>query len=153
MEIGEALWRALCFDGGMTKDPAPIEFGKSYEAWKFCTAEFIKMHFDGTVDTDQPGYKESVLQREKDSRPFESALGRYPVGKRFCITAKGYIGWVSPAAQEGDMVAAFWGTRILFTLRPVEGGYRLTGDCYLQGLMEGEGLKMSEIEDEDIVIV
>ena len=151
--LKEALWRTLCFNGGMTNEPAPPEFGYSYEAWKLCLAGFIESRLNDSIIDEQPAFMESALQHSKDARPFELALARYPAARRFCVTQKGYIGWVSLAAQEGDDVVAFSGTRILFTSRQGEAGSKLTGDCYLQGLMEGEPLKMCEIKEEDIVIV
>ena len=151
--LKEALWRTLCFNGGITNEPAPPEFGYSYEAWKLCLTGSIELRLhDGVID-EQPAFMESNLQHSKDARPFELASGKYSAARRFCVTQKGYIGWVSLAAQEGDDVVAFLGTRILFTLRQGEAGSKLTGDCYLQGLMEGEPLKMREIKEEDIVIV
>lgn len=72
--------------------------------------------------------------------------------RRFCITQKGYIGWVSDAAREGDDVAMFYGTRILFTLRREDRGFRLISDCYLQGLMGGEPAKSARTA-EDIRII
>ena len=151
--LKEALWRALCFNGGMINEPAPPEFGYSYEAWKLSTADLIKFRLNDSIIDEQPEFKESALQHTRDARPFELAFARCPAARRFCVTQKGYIGWVSLAAQEGDEVVALSGTRILFTLRQGEAGSRLTGDCYLQGLMEGEPLKMGEIKEEDIVIV
>ena len=67
---------------------------------------------------------------------FESTTARH-----FCITEKGYIGWVSAAAREGDDVAMLYGTRYLFMLSRGDGAFRLIGDFYLQGLMRGEAAK------------
>ena len=153
MDLEEAQWRTLCFNGGMTHEPAPPYFRDAYEAFKLFVADLVQIHLNNNVINDVPGFAESARQHANDAKPFELALGRYPAGRRFCVTEKGYIGWVSLAAREGDEVAAFRGTRILFTLRSGEGGKRLTGDCYLQGLMEGESLRMSEMKEEDIVIV
>jgi hypothetical protein len=58
-------------------------------------------------------------------------------------------------AEKGDLVAAFEGTDRLFILRPAGERYRLVGDAYVDGLMEGEayeGLDPDEV-DYDIELV
>ncbi|KAF0329377.1 hypothetical protein GQ607_003326 [Colletotrichum asianum] len=40
--------------------------------------------------------------------------------------------------QSGDVVVALAGADIPFVLRPVEGGYILVGECYVEGVMYGE---------------
>ena len=62
------------------------------------------------------------------------------------------MGWVSLAAREGDEVATFYGTRILYTLRREDKGFRLMGDCCLQGLMEGEAARL-DCAEVDVRIV
>ena len=78
-----------------------------------------------------------LTQLSKEAEPFERDFEAYAWGRRFCITEKGYMGWVCLAAREGDEVAALCGTRILFTFRQEDTGVRLIGDCYLQELMNG----------------
>ena len=77
----------------------------------------------------------------------------YAEGRNFCFTKKGYIVWVPAAVREGDVIATLYGTRFLFVLRSDLGGYTLKGDCFLRGLMGGEGLKMAGVKDEDKIIV
>ena len=85
--------------------------------------------------------------------PFEQLFGKFNAGRRFCITERGYMGWVSLAAQEGDEIASLAGTNILFTLRRGETGFYLMGDCYLQGLMEGEAYTLEGLKEEYIRII
>ena len=116
------------------------------------TLDMIHNRLDTFKD---PTFMDRYFQLWNESKPFELAIGKSILGRNFCITEKGYVGWVSSTTQEGDWVAAFRGKRILFTLKEaeVEGRYRLTGDCFLQGLMEGESLKKAEFVDKDIIIV
>ncbi len=79
------------------------------------------------------------------SRPFNDCI----TGRHFSIPGKGYMGWVQAAAREGDIVATFYGTRMLFVLRREGHGYRLLSDCYLQGFMEGETAMMKDSEETD----
>ena len=86
-------------------------------------------------------------------RPFEQLFGRFTAGRRFCITERGYMGWVSLAAQQGDEIASLAGTNILFALRKGKTGFYLMGDCYLQGLMEGEAYTLEGAEEVYIRII
>lgn len=155
MDLNEALWRAMCFNGG-AEEPAPATYSHAYEAWKrvqVVTGTLGSMSMGGVDPVEMHQLVASLERDLKTAGPLEMMLSRYQASRSFCITEKGYIGWVSIAAREGDLVVAFWGTRLLYTLRPMEGGYRFTGDCYLQELMEGEALRTNEFTDEDIVIV
>ena len=108
--------------------------------------QLLKPRVINLLDALKPNYLKFRLivsridHLQQKAEPFvlgsESTLGRH-----FCVTEKGYIGWVSPAAREGDDVAMFYGTRFLFALRREDGGFRLMGDCYLQSLMRGEAAK------------
>lgn len=89
MPLEEAQWRALCFNVGMDDEPAIPGFGHLYEAWKHNIADLIKMCADDNI-LDDPEFKESALKSIDYSEPFEQALGRYPLGRRFCVTEKGY---------------------------------------------------------------
>ena len=86
-------------------------------------------------------------------RPFEQLFGRFTLGRRFCVTERGYMGWVSLAAQQGDEIASLAGTNILFALRKEKTGFYLMGDCYLQGLMEGEAYTLEGAEEVYIRII
>lgn len=65
----------------------------------------------------------------------------------------GYLGWVPCHAQEGDQICAFYGSRYPFVIRPCVEGFLLIGACYMQGLMEGEGIELPNQEgDGDMII-
>ena len=71
---------------------------------------------------------------------------------------RGYVGIVPDAAREGDLVCVFYGGCVPFILREVEGRgcYRLIGEAYVYGLMEGEGFRDIGEEDsgvQDFVII
>ena len=101
---------------------------------------------------DAENIRPYISQLQKESAPFERTFGEYALDRRFCITERGYMGWVCLSAREGDEVVALCGTRILYTIRREDEGVmredkgvRLTGDCYLQGLMNGGWTPKEEI--------
>ncbi|KAL2043493.1 hypothetical protein N7G274_003800 [Stereocaulon virgatum] len=217
VNVAEARWRTLCFNGG-AHEPAPPETASAFEAWQqtidcldqlqrasrfseaFSDLRFIwpfvisgfwlgygaleafrrRIAVSKTlrwsvfwlaaygigyqsinlieylVGPDLSIDRSSLISRcaplPKKAESFEQAFGRYCGGRRFCVTEQGYMGWVSLAAREGDEVATFYGTRLLHTLRRESRGFRLTGDCYLQGLMEGEAATL-DCPEADIRII
>lgn len=63
-----------------------------------------------TIDNtflDEPGFRERATQHINDSKQFELAMSRNPGGRRFCTTENGFVGWISLAACEGDLVGQF----------------------------------------------
>lgn len=55
-------------------------------------------------------------------------------------TSQGYFGWAPPHAEEGDKVYLLLGAEVPILLKPVEDEFTLVGECYVHGLMNGEGL-------------
>ena len=74
-------------------------------------------------------------------------------GRRRGLTRKGHVCQIPEIAQRGDFICIIAGVRVPLTLRKMEGGYKLLGQCYLHGFMKGEILSMSEYHEQDIVIL
>jgi hypothetical protein len=63
-------------------------------------------------------------------------------GRKFFITAKSRMGIEPRLIESGDQIYVLVGGATLFVLRPaVLGQYLFLGECYVDGLMEGEGLR------------
>lgn len=72
---------------------------------------------------------------------------------RFFTTDRGYAGLAPRGVQKGDKVVLFHGGAVPFLIRPNEspgGTYKLVGECYVHGIMHGEGLKLSNSKEETI---
>ena len=48
------------------------------------------------------------------------------------------MGLRPPQAEEGDVVAVFFGSDVPFVLRPQEDKFRLIRETHVQGIMDGE---------------
>lgn len=83
------------------------------------------------------------------ARPFETRL-EYTCGRKFCITENGYMGLVPEVAEVGDQLLVVRGTRYLLVMHGYEEGYRLLGDAYVHGLMDGKALELPDLEFEEI---
>ncbi len=61
--------------------------------------------------------------------------------KRLMVTNTGLLGMAPPNATKGDCICILLGCSIPLILRPVgpnKGSYRLVGECYVDGYMNGE---------------
>lgn len=80
-------------------------------------------------------------------------------GRLFGTTRLGLMGWVPVSARVGDVIGSFKGCRLPFVFRAVgrdgEGveGWRIVGDAYLHGVMEGESEAEGVLEGEMVRIV
>ncbi|KAK4445298.1 hypothetical protein QBC34DRAFT_384322 [Podospora aff. communis PSN243] len=76
----------------------------------------------------------SAIEDTAYSRTLATAL----LDRTMYVTEGGRMGLCWPHAKAGDEVWILHGSKMPFVLRPVGEAYNLIGDCYLQGVMEGE---------------
>ncbi|KAL8719248.1 MAG: hypothetical protein Q9225_003733 [Loekoesia sp. 1 TL-2023] len=69
--------------------------------------------------------------------------------RRLCITRAGRLGLVPETAREGDEILIIPGAITPFIIRMDENddSRRLVGDCFIRGLMHGEGLRKGDIRE------
>lgn len=84
-------------------------------------------------------YLQSSTQVQIEQRDFENSHSLWTQGRQLAITQLGLIGWVPLAARVGDNVGLFAGCRIPFVMRASLSGYKIVGDTYMHGVMNGEG--------------
>ncbi|KAF9872365.1 hypothetical protein CkaCkLH20_10192 [Colletotrichum karsti] len=79
--------------------------------------------------------------RENDGvEKLSGGQARWTYNRRFFRSEAGRFGWCVDGTQPGDVVALFHGCDAVFTLREVGSGqWRIIGDSYIHGLMDGEG--------------
>jgi hypothetical protein len=80
-------------------------------------------------------------QIQIEQRDFDASHKKWAVERQFCLTEKGMMGLLPFAAKVGDSVGVFAGCRIPYILRASEDEYKIVGDAYLHGMMDGEGEK------------
>ncbi|KAH8197230.1 hypothetical protein TruAng_008588 [Truncatella angustata] len=84
----------------------------------------------------------------------ENAVLGMAGGRKFCVTRDGRFGQLPYDAQIGDRLCVLVGAEVPFVVRPDgHGMYELIGECYVDGVMDGEALKASECTIEEIRFV
>ncbi len=62
------------------------------------------------------------------------------VGRKPLWTTEGHIGLGPGIVLPGDKVCVFYGGEVPYILRPIGDQFQLVGECYLHGIMNGEGM-------------
>ena len=78
------------------------------------------------------------------------------VGKgRSLFWTKGYMGLGPQCVEKGDKICIIYGCGTPFLLRPItdKSDYQLVGECYVDGLMDGEALHLDLLKSQDIRLV
>jgi hypothetical protein len=57
---------------------------------------------------------------------------------RLMVTEEGHIGWAHPNTLRGDRIYLLFGSSMPVVLRAHEDGFKVVGDAYVQGIMNGE---------------
>lgn len=77
-------------------------------------------------------------------------------GRRVALTEKRYFAMIPSDAEVGDHICVFLGAQVPFVLRQTGAGFRLVGDCFVQGFMDGEIMRhvdQGQAELRDFVLV
>jgi hypothetical protein len=105
----------------------------------------IPLAFLCLVHYFKKGYRklfEGIQRRlQLEQRDFEAAHYTWIHGRQFGVTTGGRVGLIPLSAKVGDDVGLFAGCRVPFVLRKFKNGYRIMGDAYVHGVMNGEGDK------------
>jgi hypothetical protein len=92
--------------------------------------------------SDDSGFANSQSPLLK-AQNYINALQTNLLGWRLFTTRKGHVG-IAPDGVKFDTVAIFSGGKVPFLLRErpsIESGWSLIGECYVHGIMEGEGFE------------
>ncbi len=98
------------------------------------------------VDGDRPRLEKKAMMTRA------AAICRH---QRLCWTSTDHIGPVPWAVEVGDKICMFYGGEVLYVLRESDNGVQcFVGECYIHGLMDGEGFAQfnsDAADDEEFV--
>lgn len=148
----EVYWRTLvaniCSDKGPWM-PVPKE-------QQDCFLQLLAWTRHCVLSRENPALLEYTVSKEAIHLAGLFVRNRANVVRRKCFSTElGYAGLAPPHAREGDKVCIILGASTPFLIRETpensETQYQLVGECYVHGLMKGEGLQMGQ--EEDIVLI
>lgn len=162
LNAAKGLWKT--FIAGCAhpnKDPAPPEYESYFSSFKKLYIDNPQYHkLDWKVaknlvsDDPDPNIAEST---KIEAHQYLFAFIDASIGRRFCTTECGRSGLVPSEVMKGDRICVLRGARAPFVVRETpmrencKQSYVLVGDCYIEGVMAGEGLEMGKVEE--IIIV
>lgn len=112
--------------------------------------EIFQRFYEGLVNRL---YQEPVHEKE-EARQMSKLLSTWARCRYFCGTRKHRFAWVPMQAQCGDEICIFRNARLPYVVRLQENGtHVLVGECWIEGLMEGEALDSSRPRWKEIILV
>ena len=94
---------------------------------------------ESTMVNDSNFFSQEYLRFDVRAKPFWDAASHF-LRRRLFLTKKGLLGLCPPSTQLGDSVWVLPNAKVPFMLRPLADttGYKLVGEVYLHGCMNGE---------------
>ncbi|KAK9434829.1 Ankyrin and HET domain protein [Metarhizium brunneum] len=91
----------------------------------------------------------------EDCAAYASSLGLVANKHSLCFTEDRLFGLMPLSTQENDVVVIIHGCDVPFVIRPTEreGHYRLVGECYVHGVMNGEVMFDVAKNSVDIILI
>jgi len=75
--------------------------------------------------------------------------------RRLATTQTGFLGLVPAETRQGDVIAIIYGCNFPVVLRPGGHGFKVVGECYIDGLMGGEAMdamNRGEYEETELML-
>ncbi|KAG6022483.1 hypothetical protein E4U41_002246 [Claviceps citrina] len=90
-----------------------------------------------------------------DCAPYASSMVALANRHALCVTQERLIGLMPLLTRDGDVVVVFHGCDVPYVVRPTreQGHYRLVGEAYVHGVMNGEAVQSGADNYVDIVLV
>jgi hypothetical protein len=139
----EVYWRTLVTNTAQSGSAAEPAYGRYLES-------FLKLHRI-YVESDAPEQHlsdEMLQDAERWTRAFSTTGTR-----RLFTTEKGYLGLGPELIRQGDSIYLLFGATTPFIIRQAEVGdnWQIVGECYIHGLMNGEGMTQGHGDDIKLV--
>lgn len=161
MESYENMWRTFMCNRTRENEPLDADYGCAWEEVLATLAAIVSPDEPPLLGLMRPPFvhlKYHIarmvvgLGTSRDATTVRSAHLRWCYHRRFYESEAGRYGWAVDGAMPGDRVAVFYGCDYPFMIRDAgDGKYRIVGDCYIHGLMDGEALG-EEFEEQEFIL-
>jgi hypothetical protein len=126
---------------------------------RFLVSDVIRIHGRPSKFVDEDDIQDlwKIMTGRKDEVDIDTRLAvcHSMVYHSMLVTETGLIGNVCLDARVGDQVWIFRGGKVPFVIRPKEGGsdeYTFVGQCYVQGVMQGEMTKRQGLVEKTVCL-
>ncbi|KAG0645851.1 Heterokaryon incompatibility protein [Hyphodiscus hymeniophilus] len=129
--ILDVLWRTLCCNTDINYAyPAPSHVGREFRKWHTALTSGVSIEniATGMSTGDDDELKSFVWLRKQP----------------LCVTVGGLMASVPEMTEVGDRIVLLSGSNVPFVVRPVDDYHRMTGPCYVHGIMNGEAWPAEE---------
>jgi hypothetical protein len=168
----DALWRTICWDSFFVSSRSTTGLDgtsmfrratqddlKAVQAWR----RWIGGVWKGPGSRHEAKLKDSSSSEDHLIADADRAIRSASLLRGFFKTHNGYMGLAPCAALPGDEVFVLLGSKTPYVLRSlgeiaVEGlgdhrCYVIIGECYVQGIMDGELVKQHRIEVQELCVI
>ncbi|CAI6039785.1 unnamed protein product [Clonostachys chloroleuca] len=102
---------------------------------------FIQWKVGSDANRDEATERDSTIKLNYSTTTRDSLL-LLTLSSKFCVTESGRFGQVPLDSKLGDRICVLTGGEVPFVVRPTgRGTYTLLGECYVDGIMDGEALQ------------
>ena len=143
----DVLWRALIANTIRPGLPAREEYRHFFKSWLLFHHQPAANSNDGSIDKST----------WDEAWTFNGAFSDAMQARVLFTTKMGLVGIGPPYIEPGDLICIIIGAQTPFLVRKIKSAteqapmYEVVGDCYVHGLMNGEGLGMGR--EEDIILM
>ena len=141
MEIMKAFSRTMVCDMDITRNRLSPESAASLPSQMQQVIDHIEQ-YNGNFETDD---SRSAWERAALSHSVSATIAMQALAKflKFGVTESGRFMQAPYASQPGDRICVLVGGEVPFIIRSTgRGTYTLVGECYVDGIMDGEALKI-----------
>jgi hypothetical protein len=124
---------------------------RSSRQWRYFfprVAEELNGNLNTDLDEDTDADEDIGVDEDAEDPKFEllinTAIAEVVQGRKPFISDRGYCGLVPEHAEEGDCICILFGCDVPVVLRKCNDFYVFIGECYVNGLMDGEAIKAEE---------
>jgi hypothetical protein len=158
-KVSGGLWRTLVANiAHPSKQLAPQCYAKYFESFKeVYIDDFRHQDLDWKEAHTRVADDKTICDDIKaEAYPYLFAFLDASIGRRFCVTDSGDLGLVPAGVAKQDLVCVVPGAKVPFIVREIVNAdsgqrkFQFVGDCFIDGIMQGEGLRMGKVEEISI---
>jgi hypothetical protein len=133
---------------------------KDFDRFRQTNAEFsifdytFKDFFPPMKTGQDTNFSESITLEAEDAADMKLSTTSL-IGRRLATTENGFIGLVPEQVLVGDFIAVLYGCGFPVALRQVGECYQYIGECYIDGIMDGELIEAKqrgEFQEIEIIL-